>query len=70
MFRLGYAGTSIDLTMSENEYEKHCLALESLIKPLGRSVGADVERRPLSVHQPEWCRVLMALNWKLKSERL
>ncbi|MGU2442346.1 hypothetical protein [Burkholderia cenocepacia] len=56
--------------MSENEYEKHCLALESLIKPLGRSVGADVERRPLSVHQPEWCRVLMALNWKLKSERL
>ena len=68
--RLAYGGTSIDLTMSDNDYEKYCLALESLIKPLGRSDGADVELWLFSESQSGWRRFLRALNWKLKPEQV
>jgi hypothetical protein len=63
--RLGYGGTSIDLAMSDSEYEQYCLALESLIVPLGRSDGADVELWLFSEPRSEWRRFLKALDWKV-----
>lgn len=66
--RLGYGGTSIDLTMSEEDYEKYCIAIESLIEPLGRSDGADVELWLFSEPKSEWRQFLRALNWKRKPE--
>jgi len=67
--RLGYGGTSIDAGMTEEEYETYCQALESLVKPLGRIDGADVERWLFSTPKSEWRTFLKGLNWKMKASR-
>lgn len=65
--RIGYGGTSIHLDMSDENYEQYCLALESMVAPLGRTDGADVEFWLFSDPTSEWRRFLKKLDWRSKA---
>ncbi|CAP63712.1 conserved hypothetical protein (plasmid) [Cupriavidus taiwanensis LMG 19424] len=61
---------AIDRTMTEDDYEKYCLAVESLVAVLGRKDGADTERWLFSQPQSAWRRFLAKLSWKRPDRRL
>lgn len=67
--RLGPGGTSIHERMSGVDYEQFCVALESLVEPLGCRDGADAERWLFSEPRSAWRKFLKTLDWKARPAR-
>ncbi|WP_208276930.1 8-oxoguanine DNA glycosylase OGG fold protein [Massilia oculi] len=67
--RLSPGGTGIHERMSGHDYERYCLALESLARPLGCLDAADTERWLFSEPRSEWRRLLKTLDWKASTVR-
>lgn len=67
--RLGQGGTSIHERMTGADYDRFCVALESLVQPLGCRDGADAERWLFSEPRSAWRKFLKTLDWKTRPAR-